>query len=171
MPPKVQWPRNLFIIGTVNVDESTHLFSDKVLDRAMTMEFWEVDVEAFVERFLSGEEAWDGTLVGNLATVLQAILQPLQKVRQHFGYRTMEELIRYVHAYLDATGASDYSLALDQAVLMKVLPRLRGESTRLLHEVLAELERVLLDANLVQSSERVLQMREQLASGTMRFWR
>ena len=34
--------KNLFIVGTVNIDESTHSFSDKVLDRAFTLEFWEV---------------------------------------------------------------------------------------------------------------------------------
>lgn len=32
-------PDNLFIIGTVNVDETTYMFSPKVLDRANTIEF------------------------------------------------------------------------------------------------------------------------------------
>ena len=32
-------PKNLFIIGTVNVDETTYMFSPKVLDRANTIEF------------------------------------------------------------------------------------------------------------------------------------
>ena len=32
-------PNNLFIIGTVNVDETTYMFSPKVLDRANTIEF------------------------------------------------------------------------------------------------------------------------------------
>lgn len=32
-------PENLFIIGTVNVDETTYMFSPKVLDRANTIEF------------------------------------------------------------------------------------------------------------------------------------
>ena len=35
----VQLPSNLFVIGTVNVDETTYLFSPKVLDRANTFEF------------------------------------------------------------------------------------------------------------------------------------
>lgn len=32
-------PNNLFVIGTVNVDETTYMFSPKVLDRANTIEF------------------------------------------------------------------------------------------------------------------------------------
>ena len=32
-------PDNLFTIGTVNVDETTYMFSPKVLDRANTIEF------------------------------------------------------------------------------------------------------------------------------------
>ena len=36
---KLELPDNLFIIGTVNVDETTYMFSPKVLDRANTIEF------------------------------------------------------------------------------------------------------------------------------------
>lgn len=35
----LELPDNLFIIGTVNVDETTYMFSPKVLDRANTIEF------------------------------------------------------------------------------------------------------------------------------------
>lgn len=37
--PKFRLPSNLFIIGTVNVDETTYMFSPKVLDRANVIEF------------------------------------------------------------------------------------------------------------------------------------
>lgn len=36
-------PPNLYIIGTVNIDETTYMFSPKVLDRAFTLEFREVN--------------------------------------------------------------------------------------------------------------------------------
>ena len=39
VPPKVRLPENLFIVGTVNVDETTYMFSPKVLDRANVLEF------------------------------------------------------------------------------------------------------------------------------------
>ena len=40
VPPwKIELPLNLFVVGTVNVDETTYMFSPKVLDRANTIEF------------------------------------------------------------------------------------------------------------------------------------
>ncbi|MEP7195289.1 MAG: hypothetical protein ABI851_02145 [Saprospiraceae bacterium] len=36
---EISWPNNLFIIGTVNIDETTYMFSPKVLDRAKVIEF------------------------------------------------------------------------------------------------------------------------------------
>jgi hypothetical protein len=39
VPAKLALPANLFIIGTVNVDETTYMFSPKVLDRANVIEF------------------------------------------------------------------------------------------------------------------------------------
>ena len=40
VPPKLlKLPENLFIIGTVNIDETTYMFSPKVLDRANVIEF------------------------------------------------------------------------------------------------------------------------------------
>src|SRR5699024_9545369 len=37
-------PNNLYIIGTVNMDETTYPFSKKVLDRANTIEFNRIDL-------------------------------------------------------------------------------------------------------------------------------
>lgn len=39
VPSWLELPKNLFIIGTVNVDETTYMFSPKVLDRANVIEF------------------------------------------------------------------------------------------------------------------------------------
>ena len=38
-PQKIKLSPNLMVIGTVNVDETTYMFSPKVLDRANTLEF------------------------------------------------------------------------------------------------------------------------------------
>ncbi len=54
-PPKeVKLPPNLYIIGTVNVDETTYTFSPKVLDRAFTIEFHEVLLEEYPPADKSG---------------------------------------------------------------------------------------------------------------------
>src|SRR5262249_12255448 len=42
-PQELKLPPNLYVIGTVNMDETTHAFSPKVLDRAFTIELSDVD--------------------------------------------------------------------------------------------------------------------------------
>jgi len=39
IPEDLEIPPNVFVVGTVNVDETTYMFSPKVLDRANTIEF------------------------------------------------------------------------------------------------------------------------------------
>ncbi len=41
----VQIPNNFFVTGTINVDETTQPISDKVMDRANTLEFFRVDLD------------------------------------------------------------------------------------------------------------------------------
>src|SRR5690606_18782970 len=43
----IELPHNLRVVGTANMDESTHSFSPKVLDRAFTIEFDDPDLSAF----------------------------------------------------------------------------------------------------------------------------
>jgi 5-methylcytosine-specific restriction endonuclease McrBC GTP-binding regulatory subunit McrB len=39
IPKELEIPNNILVVGTVNVDETTYMFSPKVLDRANTIEF------------------------------------------------------------------------------------------------------------------------------------
>ena len=47
IPSEIKLPPNLYIIGTVNIDETTYMFSPKVLDRAFTLEFREIDFDKY----------------------------------------------------------------------------------------------------------------------------
>ena len=47
IPPQIKLPPNVYFVGTVNVDETTYVFSPKVLDRAFTIEFREVDFASY----------------------------------------------------------------------------------------------------------------------------
>lgn len=58
-------PRNLFVIGTVNMDESTNQFSRKVLDRAMTIEMTDADFDNFGKK--SPELNFDDEYMGDEA--------------------------------------------------------------------------------------------------------
>src|SRR5262249_25276405 len=50
---EVRWPANLALVGTVNMDESAHGFSRKVLDRAFTLEMSDVDLDNWKEHAAS----------------------------------------------------------------------------------------------------------------------
>ena len=55
-PKKVKIPKNLFVIGTVNVDETTYMFSPKVLDRANVIEFSTIPVKNYMSNGFNPEE-------------------------------------------------------------------------------------------------------------------
>jgi 5-methylcytosine-specific restriction protein B len=55
IPFEIEWPKNLFIVGTVNIDETTYMFSPKVLDRANVIEFRITPIE-MNNFFIEGKE-------------------------------------------------------------------------------------------------------------------
>jgi MoxR-like ATPase len=127
-------PLNLRITGTVNVDESTHTLSDKLLDRANVIELTDVDLETFRGSY-SGpidEAAWQ------TITRIHAILA---RAGQTFGYRAVAEMLRYIE---QARGVLPAAQALDQQVKQKLLPKLRGDDTPRLRRALTELLELLL---------------------------
>lgn len=115
LPKKLKLPPNLFIIGTVNIDESTYMFSPKVLDRANTIEFRlkETDVQDFLNMDLAdlnldelagkGKEMAvsflkncrkeiDEDLIKTIDALLIETFKPLKKAGAEFGYRTISEI-------------------------------------------------------------------------------
>jgi 5-methylcytosine-specific restriction enzyme B len=164
VPPRLPWPRNLFIAGTVNMDETTFPFSDKVLDRAFTLEFWNVDLPRFFQgRQAERQEEFERTLLD-----IQNILHP---IRRHFGYRTAGELLSFVEA-AGATAAPELKWSLlDQGVFSKVLPRLRGESSPELRKTFEALLKVCEQRALTRCKEKLVQMESTLQRvGVTRFW-
>lgn len=47
IPSKLEIPENVYFTGTVNIDETTYMFSPKVLDRANVIEFNHVDLDSY----------------------------------------------------------------------------------------------------------------------------
>jgi MoxR-like ATPase len=129
-----QLPLNVRITGTVNVDESTHTLSDKLLDRANVIELTDVDLAAFRASYREpvDEAAW-----GTIAQI-HAIME---RAGQPFGYRTIAEILRYVDR---ARGVLAPAQALDQQIKQKILPKLRGDDTPRLRRALTALLELLL---------------------------
>lgn len=164
VPPRLEWPRNLFIAGTVNMDETTFPFSDKVLDRAFTLEFWDVNLHAFFEARPAGRQP-------ELENAIQAFHDALRPIRRHFGYRTAGELLAFVEAAGPEAPPEERQGLLDQGVFSKVLPRLRGEASPELRNTFAALRQLCQQQSLKRCGEKLSQMEASLQRvGVTRFW-
>ena len=168
VPARIPYPENLVIIGTVNMDETTHGLSDKVLDRASVIEFWDIDVDSFPGWKTTGLEA---TSIALVREVLATLVKTLRPVRLHFGWRTIGDVIGYVEAATGG-GAFDARASLDHAIYSKVLPKLRGEDTPRLRAAFDEVEGTLRARNLTESANKVAELAMDLRHlGSARFWR
>lgn len=150
-------PQNLIVIGTVNMDETTFSFSRKVLDRAMTIEMNEVDLEGGLtdrhERIGKLETAdLIGTCVegvdvysahkdvcDKVIAYLKVVNGQLEGTPFKIAYRTRNEFLLYVVNNLpynkDEEGKDlDQSFviarALDEITNMKILSRIEGDETK-----------------------------------------
>ncbi|AXY08007.1 DUF3578 domain-containing protein [Bacillus thuringiensis LM1212] len=151
-------PSNVYIIGTVNMDETTHPLSKKVLDRANTIEFNTVNLDYFnflmdveekeaeiisnrslATEYLHLKECFkeNENLVRNISNVLIEINKALESVGAQVGYRIRDEICFYM-AYNEQGKLLSFDEALDYQIYQKILPRLAGSDGRT-EEVLKQL--------------------------------
>ena len=111
---------NLYFIGTVNVDETTHGFADKVYDRAQLIELT-LDREQ-LEDYLE-EKACDK----DCNNVLMQVWDAVHSVAP-FAFRVVGEIVTYVKQ-AEQLGVP-WKDALDEQLLQKVLPKFKGVDSR-----------------------------------------
>jgi hypothetical protein len=187
VPSRQALPPNVFIIGTVNVDETTYMFSPKVLDRANVIEFRVApeQMEAFLaapaasvsvkdlagqgahyaEAFVSRSKT-DASLDPADAALLQqdllALFKPLSDVGAEFGYRSAKEIARFVAIHRELSGEGwQYKDALDAQIMQKLMPKLHG-SARKLSGVLDTLKKFAEDHELPLTKNKVDRMQKRL---------
>ncbi len=119
VPPFLEVPANFNIVGTVNVDETTHQFSNKVLDRAYTIEFDEVDLEAYQVTYLRKVNPELHDLVKEVGTFCQRINEQLANHNMHFAYRTIKEIFAYMVFNAGSSNSLTDLAALDNMVMQK----------------------------------------------------
>ena len=169
VPGRVPYPSNLVLIGTVNMDETTLGLSDKVLDRAFTLDFWDVDLADWPGW---GRTGLSGADEQQARTVLGELMDVLKPARLHFGWRVVEEVIGFLTQRRGAPDALTSEQALDRAVYAKVLPKLRGEDAPRFRAALTGCEEVLKAHGLTRSRDKIGELRIDLqVMGTARFWR
>jgi 5-methylcytosine-specific restriction enzyme B len=168
VPPRIPYPSNLLLIGTVNMDETTHGLSDKVLDRATVIEFWDIDVDDYPGWKTSHLQLNE---LQQIRATVNGLVMALRPVRLHFGWRTIGDILGYVSA-AKAGNVIDFITSLDDAVYSKVLPKLRGEHTPRVMSAFNGAREVLARAGLPQSEAKLKELLDDLELlGSARFWR
>lgn len=157
-PKAVKLPKNLFIIGTINVDETTYMFSPKVLDRANVIEFKiaEDEMKGFLNEMKEvdrdsinckgadmGCDFVQRAIKKNLpkneeseyaASTLDGFFRELKKVNAEFGYRSATEIFRFIRQAQendDTDNKMSSEQILDSAIVQKLLPKLHGSRKKL----------------------------------------
>lgn len=172
-------PKNLFVLGTVNMDETTFSFSRKVLDRAMSIVMNDVSYDKFftgetennmsefddriksllINRPIRGLEAED-----NDAEVVEQYLTAVNEILNNtpfkLGYRAANEALLYVSAAHHFDASVDANSALDEFTLMKILSRIEGDK-RSIGNLLIELQQVI-NERYPASNKKLVQMAETL---------
>ncbi|ETT45435.1 hypothetical protein BSK66_10055 [Paenibacillus odorifer] len=170
IPSKIKIPPNVYLIGTINVDETTHSISDKVLDRAFVMTLSEVDLNTFWSRVDDGVRAE----LQNEFIFLKLLHGLLAPYHLHFGYRTMNEMILKMSSYLalDVEHQGSRKAMLDHVIAEKVLPKLRGDDR--IADLLNELKETFseyLSEDSVSYSHIIRMEKELVRYGATQFWR
>jgi hypothetical protein len=159
IPTEISLPDNLFIIGTVNVDETTYMFSPKVLDRANVIEFRmepaELDAflknpikpnlhelggagEVFGQHFVSmarGSTELPVDWRNPFESEMSLFFKSLSLQGAEFGYRVAHEAARFA-SYFETVAdfpkdADGFDAAFDCIVVQKFLPKLHGSRAKL----------------------------------------
>lgn len=197
-------PRNLIVVGTVNMDDTTYQFSRKVIDRAMTIEMNEVNLndmfdiekpDALSYREDVVDKGWFFAPFAQSNNVLQQMNNDerellTEKIKTTIGqtdadgtttpdsleailgktpfriaYRVVNELILHFYALRcwenkDTEFEELYNKALDNILMMKVLPRIEGNED-LVKEPLAQLA-TWTEVAYPKANAKIVEMRERL---------
>lgn len=154
VPAKLKVPSNLFIIGTVNIDETTNMFSPKVLDRANTIEFRvtqdemknflgnikDINMDALTGKgagmaksFLdmAGSKEFATADIAVINDALVRFFGELKKTGAEFGYRSATEILKLIHHLSVLDNDLTTNQKIDIAIMQKLLPKLHGSRRKL----------------------------------------
>ena len=151
VPQKIVIPANLFIIGTVNVDETTYMFSPKVLDRANVIEFRITQEE--MNTYLLSSSMLDlnrvdakgskfaklliqeiNFLDDNVSTIHQTLLSffvELKQIGAEFGYRSAGEIYKFYSVVKFLFPWKNDEWIIDVSIIQKLLPKVHGSRRKL----------------------------------------
>ena len=128
-------PDNLYITGTVNIDETTNPLSQKVRDRAVIIDMSRVELESYLRNTLSEDSDISQEAIDASTPPLIEIQEVLEDYSAGFGYRVAREVVEYVSFWLhqdveesdlEWVNGSLVESALDHQLAQKIAVKLEG---------------------------------------------
>jgi 5-methylcytosine-specific restriction protein B len=151
------------------MDETTHGLSDKVLDRAHTIEFWDIDIAEYAR--------WSETKLGQadaarLRDLLGELMAALEPARLHFGWRVIDDVVDFLARNHEHGGQLQFATAVDAIVYAKIVPKLRGDDSPRFRQALAETKKIAERHQLGRCLAKLVELEHDLATtGSARCWR
>jgi hypothetical protein len=170
-------PTNLLFTGTINVDETTQPLSDKVIDRANTLEFFGVELDKIPAKQPPPDivpvsaHLWQSYITrqpdATYRDQIIAIGKILNKAGLGLGYRVLRDIELYL---ANGHGLLEPAVAFDLQVKQRILPRVRGAFT--IQETLNDLSAFAKQHQLPRTLIRLEEMSVRLKrDGYTSFWR
>lgn len=186
-------PQNLFVVGTVNMDETTFSFSRKVLDRAMTIEMNEVKLNTglnagddsefgYISSALIGQAVEGRDIYADNQPMCNEVIAYLERVNEvldatpfKIAYRTRNEFLLYAVNRKTFAPESELWQTLDEMTSMKILSRIEGDTERCekpLRGLETLLKETLGDDHTAKSVSlrKIEEMTRKLQSGYTSYW-
>lgn len=179
-------PENVVVIGTVNMDDTTHSFSRKVIDRAMTFETNIIDftkdvyskgdnmhyvsdpkeAKDVLPKYASAKDALNALKANGVDTdrlmdlvtgFINSINTALKGSPFQVSYRVLNETILYYHSYNDGKEVEKIQDVFNDILMMKVLPRIEGDQDKA-QSALTNLLNILNDEAYADSRQKITEM-------------
>jgi 5-methylcytosine-specific restriction endonuclease McrBC GTP-binding regulatory subunit McrB len=190
VPKEIKLPPNIYFVGSVNIDETTHMFSPKVLDRAFTIEFKIDGFQKYID-FLHDSYEKDYTLPSEFLKKLKRdfindsyytqitkddifieianqYFEDLEQINSllptnlKFGYRVFDEIISFIYNSENSIlSFIDNREAFDLAIKMKILPKFHGTRDKL-ESVFDDLLEFTENNGLLHTTKKIKQMMNNL---------
>lgn len=185
----LKYPSNLFVTGTVNIDETTYMFSPKVLDRANVVEFRpdEASVLGLFMQPVAVTKTWYAGTGGNYAKAFLTLAREIRagkcgiddhmeeirdlfdgiyRITGEYGYEFAFRTVREIRQYLAAAyeldpHAFDLTRAEDEQLLQKILPKIHGNRKEI-SGLLEELGTYCDKYHLAGSADKITKMKGKL---------
>lgn len=175
-PVTIPIPLNLYIIGSINMDESTNSLSSKVLDRANVIEMNSISRDIVNAHAAQGGNLRVNTINTNfsqiqnlptlesikllqknnrdLVTLIYDINDGLLPHRANMGHRAIFEIAEYVNFFNMHINSSEAKDALDFQLCQKLIPKLMGADERVESSILHTVN--ILSNNTILTEEQLL---------------